>query len=112
MDQVKSQQAVGDRRLSQLRRIHVDRGQRRDRQKYPRRRQPALDAPGFAGVGWRPQSAQETVIGVSVQNRVTSRLLSFRTSVLCSVRNLGEPLPHRTAPQMNLSAAPERFAYY
>jgi len=63
--------------VSQLRGIHVDRCQRRDRQKYARRRQPALYAPSFAKVGRSLRPANKTVINVSVQIESLPAALRF-----------------------------------
>jgi len=56
-----------------LRRIHADRYQSRNRQKYARRRQPALDSANLTWVGWGLRPSEKTMISVSVQIYSTSR---------------------------------------
>ena len=49
--QVENEQTVSRPGVAQLRGIHVDRHQSRNRQKHARRRQPALDPANLAGIG-------------------------------------------------------------
>ncbi len=89
--------------MAQLRRVHADRDQSRNRQKYARRRQPTLRPANLAGVGGSLWPAQKTVISVIAQS---SQLLTTAVRILSVNGIVSHSIDKKGEDQVKLSAVP------